>query len=150
MAQSLANVLVHIIFSTKNRTPFIKPDIENELFPYLASIFKACRSPAHQIGGTEDHIHVVCSLSRTIAIANLLEEVKKSSSKWIKTKGDQYSKFAWQNGYGAFSIGQSQLPMVKSYIIDQRDHHQKKTFQEEFREFLQKYQIQFDERYVWD
>jgi putative transposase len=150
MAQSLANVLVHIIFSTKNRAPFIKPDIENELFPYLASIFKACHSPAHQIGGTEDHIHVVCSLSRTIAIANLLEEVKKSSSKWIKMKVDQYSKFAWQNGYGAFPIGQSQLPMVERYIIGQRDHHRKKTVQEEYREFLEKYQIRFDERYVWD
>jgi REP element-mobilizing transposase RayT len=150
MPQSLANVLVHIIFSTKKRIPFIKPDIENELFPYLASIFKACHSPAHQIGGTEDHIHIVCSMSRTIAIADLLEAVKKSSSKWLKTKGDQFSRFAWQNGYGAFSIGQSQLPMVKRYIIGQRDHHRKKTFQEEFREFLQKYQIKFDERYVWD
>jgi REP element-mobilizing transposase RayT len=150
MAQSLANVLVHIIFSTKNRKPFIKPDLENELFPYLASIFKACRSPAHQIGGTEDPVHVVCSLSRTIAVADLLEEVKKSSSKWIKTKCDQYSRFAWQNGYGAFSIGQSQLPTVKRYIIGQKDHHRKKTFQDEFREFLQKYQIKFDERYVWD
>lgn len=150
MAQSLANVLVHIVFSTKNRAPFIKSDIENELFPYLASIFKARRSSAHQIGGTADHVHVICSLSRTITIANLLEEVKKSSSKWIKTKGQEYSKFAWQNGYGAFSIGQSQLTIVKKYILRQKEHHIKKTFQEEFREFLQKYQIQFDERYVWD
>jgi putative transposase len=94
MPQSLANVLVHIIFSTKNRSPLIKPEIETELYPYLASIFKACRSPAHQIGGTEDHIHAVCSLSRTITLANLLEEVKKSSSKWIKTKGPEYSRFA--------------------------------------------------------
>jgi putative transposase len=150
MPQSLANVLVHIIFSTKNRTPFIKSDIEIELFPYLSSIFKACHSPAHQIGGTEDHIHVVCSLSRTITIADLLEEVKKSSSKWIKTKGPEFSRFAWQNGYGAFSIGQSQLSVVKSYIVRQKEHHRKKTFQDEFREFMKKYQIQFDERYVWD
>jgi putative transposase len=150
MSQSLANVLVHIIFSTKNRAPFIKPDIENELFPYLASIFKSNRSPTHQIGGTEDHVHIVCSLSRTTSIANLLEEAKKSSSKWIKTKGQKYSKFAWQNGYGAFSIGQSQLPVVKKYIAGQKEHHRRKTFQEEFREFLRKYQIQFDERYVWD
>jgi REP element-mobilizing transposase RayT len=150
MPQSLANVLVHIIFSTKNRAPFIKSDIEIELFPYLASIFKACRSPALQIGGTEDHIHVVCSLSRTITIADLLEEVKKSSSKWIKTKGEQYLEFSWQNGYGVFSIGQSQLPVVKSYIVQQKEHHRKKTFQEEYREFLKKYRIQFNEQYVWD
>jgi putative transposase len=150
MPQSLANVLVHIIFSTKNRSPSIKPEIETELYPYLASIFKACRSPAHQIGGTEDHIHAVCSLSRTITLANLLEEVKKSSSKWIKTKGPEYSRFAWQNGYGVFSIGQSQLSIVKRYISQQKDHHRKKTFQDEFREFMKKYQIQFDERFVWD
>ncbi len=150
MAQSLANILVHIIFSTKNRAPFIKPAIEKELFPYLASIFKANRSPAHLIGGTEDHIHIVCSLSRTIALANLLEEAKKSSSKWVKTKGPEFLKFAWQNGYGAFSIGQSQLNVVKNYIAGQKEHHKKKTFQDEFREFLRKYQIQFDERYVWD
>jgi putative transposase len=150
MAQSLANVLIHIIFSTKNRFPFIKANIENELYPYLASICKACKSSAHQIGGTEDHVHIVCSLSRTIAIADLLEKIKKSSSKWIKTKGSGYTRFAWQNGYGAFSIGQSQLPVVKRYIAGQKEHHRKKTFQEEFREFLQKYQIQFDERYVWD
>jgi putative transposase len=150
MAQSLANVLVHVIFSTKNRDRLIKSDIEDELFPYLSSIFKASRSPAHQIGGAEDHIHIVCSISRTITIAELLEEVKKSSSKWIKTKGPEYSKFAWQNGYGAFSIGQSQLPVVKKYILQQKEHHRKKTFQEEFCEFLRKYQLQFDERFVWD
>jgi putative transposase len=150
MPQSLANVLVHIIFSTKNRAPFIKPDIEHELFPYLASIFKAHGCPSHQIGGSDDHIHIVCSLSRTLTIADLLVEVKKSSSKWLKTKGQEYRNFAWQNGYGAFSIGQSQLSVVKNYIASQREHHHKKTFQEEFRAILQKYQIQFDERYVWD
>jgi putative transposase len=150
MAQSLANVLVHIIFSTKNRAPFIKANIESELYPYLASIFKACNSSAHKIGGTEDHVHIICSLSRTIAVADLLEEVKKSSSKWIKTKRPEYTKFAWQNGYGVYSIGQSQLAVVKGYIAGQKGHHRKKTFQEEFREFLRRYQIQFDGRYVWD
>ena len=93
---------------------------------------------------------MACSLSRTITLSSLLEEVKKRSSKWIKTKGPFYTGFSWQNGYGAFSIGQSQLPSLKRYITEQREHHRQKTFQEEFREFLQKYRIEYDERYVWD
>jgi putative transposase len=133
MAQSLANVLVHVIFSTKNRAAYLKPELEHELFSYLASIFQASQCPAAKIGGTDDHVHVVCSLARTITIADLLEEVKKSSSKWLKTKGPKLTSFAWQNGYGAFSIGQSQLAVLKNYIARQREHHQRKTFQEEFR-----------------
>jgi len=150
MPQSLANILLHLIFSTKNRAPFIHPEIEGELYPYLASICRASGSPSHVIGGTEDHVHIACSLSRTITVSKLLEEIKRSSSKWMKTKGAELASFAWQNGYGAFSIGQSQLAPVRAYIAGQKGHHRVKTFQDEFREFLKRYQIQYDERYVWD
>ena len=150
MPQSLANVLVHLIFSTKNRTPLIRPEIEKELFRYLGSVCRACGCPAHKIGGTDDHVHLACSLSRTISLSKLLEEIKKSSSKWIKTKGPSYARFSWQAGYGAFSIGQSQLASLKRYIVQQRDHHRRRTFQDELREFLKRYEIEYDERYVWD
>jgi len=150
MPQSLANILVHITFSTKKRARLIDPAIESELYPYLASICRACDSPSHAIGGIEDHVHIALTLGRTISVADLLGEIKASSSKWMKTKGPQYADFAWQNGYGAFSIGQSQLSALKQYIADQKEHHRRRTFQEEFREFLKRYQVAYDERYVWD
>jgi len=150
MPQSLSNILVHVIFSTKNRAPLIDPDIEGELYPYLASICQACKSPSHAIGGTDDHVHIGLTLGRTISVADLLEEIKRSSSKWMKTKGSRYAGFAWQNGYGAFSIGQSQMPALKRYIANQKKHHESRTSQEEFREFLKRYQVPYDERYVWD
>ena len=148
--QSLANILLHVIFSTKNRAPWIPVEIEAELHPYLASSCRALRCPSHEIGGADDHIHIVCSLARTVTVSSLLEEIKSSSSKWIKSKGDRFARFSWQAGYGAFSIGQSQLDAVKTYIAGQREHHRQKSFQEEFREFLAKYQVHCDERYVWD
>jgi putative transposase len=150
MPQSLANILLHVIFSTKNRDPWIPVEIESELHPYLASICRAHRCPSHEIGSADDHIHIVCSLSRTVTVAALLEEIKSSSSKWIKTKGERFAGFSWQAGYGAFSIGQSQLDAVKAYIAGQREHHRQKAFQEEFRAFLAKYRVPYDERYVWD
>jgi putative transposase len=150
MPQSLANVLVHLIFSTKNRTPWLCEEIDNELFPYLAAACTACDCPAHKIGGTEDHVHLVCSLGRTVAISSLVGDIKASSSKWIKTKGARFAGFSWQAGYGAFSIGQSQLVRVKNYLASQREHHQCKTFQVEFRKFLKRYEVPYDERYVWD
>jgi len=150
MPQSLASILVHVIFSTKNRVPLILPDIERELYPYLASICRAHGCPAHAVGGTENHVHIACSLGRTVSVSDLIQDVKRSSSKWIKTKGARYDSFAWQNGYGAFSIGQSQLGALKGYIDGQKEHHRVKTFEEEFREFLTRYQIEYDDRYVWD
>jgi putative transposase len=150
MPQSLANILVHLIFSTRNRERFIEPDIEDELYPYLASICRACESPSHAVGGTEDHVHIALTLGRTISVAKLIAEIKASSSKWIKTKGPRYTCFAWQNGYEAFSIGQSQLPALKPYIAGQKEHHRRRTYQEEFRDFLERYAIAYDERYVWD
>jgi len=150
MAQSLSNVLLHIVFSTKHRQLWLDTEIEGELFKYIGGICRELKCPSHAIGGTDDHVHIACSLSRTLAICKLLEEIKSSSSKWIKTKGDQYSGFEWQNGYGAFSIGQSQLPDLRHYIGNQREHHRRLTFQDEYRKLLARYEVQFDERYVWD
>jgi putative transposase len=150
MPQSLANVLIHIVFSTKNRAPYIETEIQNPLHAYLATACRTCGCPAHKIGGTNDHIHILCSLSRTITMADFIGTIKADSSKWIKTQRTSLGGFSWQNGYGAFSIGQSQLDIVKKYIAGQNEHHRVRTFQEEFREFLKKYEIQFDERYVWD
>ncbi len=150
MPQSLARVLVHIIFSTKNRARFIKPEIEKELFAYQATVLRECGSPALIINGTEDHVHVLCSLSRTMAICDLLQEVKKRSSKWIKTKGREYREFAWQSGYGVFSIGESGVARAERYVTEQKEHHRKRSFQEEYRAILRQYKVEYDERYVWD
>lgn len=150
MPQSLSSILIHLIFSTKNREPLISESIEPELHPYLASIFRRLRSPSLAIGSADDHIHCLFSLSRVIKIADLVEEIKADSSKWIKTKGAEFRNFYWQRGYGAFSIGQSQVPDLKRYVARQRAHHQRVTFQDEYRKFLKSYGIDFDERYVWD
>lgn len=148
MAQSLSNILVHLVFSTKNRQPLIGTNMEAELWRYLAATCTAQGCQAHRVGGTTDHIHILCELARTVPVSGLLEEVKKSSSKWMKAKG--VGDFRWQDGYGAFSIGQSQFDDVIAYISRQEEHHRRVTFQEEYREFLKKYHVQYDERYVWD
>jgi len=150
MPQSLSSILIHLIFSTKNREPFLTPEIDSELYPYLASIFKAMKSPALIINGTSDHLHTLFSLSRVVTIADLVEEVKTESSKWIKTKGREFRSFHWQSGYGAFSIGQSQAISVKRYIRAQKAHHRRMSFQDEYRKFLNAYEVEYDERYVWD
>ena len=116
----------------------------------MASIFKAMKSPALIINGTSDHLHTLFSLSRVVTIADIVEEVKTESSKWIKTKGREFRNFHWQSGYGAFSIGRSQAPTVKRYIARQKEHHRRVTFQDEYRKFLKAYDIEYDERYVWD
>jgi putative transposase len=150
MPQSLSSILVHLIFSTKNRYPFLTPEIETELHPYMATIFRGLNSPALAINGNFDHVHVLFSLGRVVAVADLVQEVKTETSKWIKTKGDEFSNFYWQRGYGAFSIGQSNVPALKRYIRNQKQHHRRVTFQEEYRKFLKSYGIDYDERYVWD
>lgn len=150
MGQSLCQVYLHIVFSTKYRTPWITEDIQPELYAYMATVFQTCESPAILINGMEDHVHIICYLSKNIAISKLLEMVKKRSSKWIKTKGEKLSDFQWQNGYGAFSVSQSHVERVRQYIRNQKEHHRKRTFQEEFRTLLKKYNVSYDERYVWD
>lgn len=150
MSQSLASILIHIIFSTKNRQPFILPEIRKDLYDYIVGIARSCESHVHEIGGIEDHVHLLISLPRTLALCKILEEIKKGSSKWIKTKGSFFNDFAWQNGYGAFSIGQSNYENVRTYIQNQQEHHKKIAFQDEYRAILKKYHIIYDEKYVWD
>jgi len=150
MSQSLSSVLVHLVFSTKNREPFITPAIETELHPYMATIFRELKSPALAIDGTSDHVHVLFSLARVLTIADVVEEIKTSTSKWIKTKGPEYRNFHWQRGYGAFSIGQSNLELLKRYIRQQKEHHKHVTFQDEYRKFLNVYGIDYDEKYIWE
>ncbi len=142
--------MIHLVFSTKNREPFITPAIETELHPYLATIFRALKSPSLCIDGTVDHVHILFPLARVITIADLVEEVKTESSKWIKTKGLEFRNFHWQKGYGAFSIGLSNVETLKRYIRGQKQHHRRVTFQDEYRKFLKSYGIDYDERYVWD
>lgn len=150
MGQSLVQNYVHIVFSTKHREKFIHPPVEAELHSYLGGICNKLECQVLIVGGYTDHIHILCKLSKKIALMKLLEEVKSHSSKWIKTKGDAYKRFYWQNGYGAFSVNPSQVDFVIKYIEDQHKHHSKKTFQIEYREFLEKYKVDYDERYVWD
>jgi REP-associated tyrosine transposase len=150
MAQSLSSILIHLVFSTKNREPFINSAIENDLYRYMAKIFRELKSPSLAIDGTSDHVHSLFSLSRVISIADLVEEIKTSTSKWIKTNGREFRNFYWQRGYGAFSIGQSNVETLKRYIHGQKKHHQHHTFQDEYRKFLKAYQIPYDDRYVWD
>ena len=150
MSQSLSSILIHLVFSTKNREHFITPTIEAELHPYMAKIFRELQSPSLAIDGTSDHVHVLFSLARVVTVADLVEELKTSTSKWIKTKGGEFRNFHWQRGYGAFSIGQSNVEALKRYIREQKKHHQHRTFQDEYRKFLNAYGIDYDERYVWD
>lgn len=150
MSQSLSSVLVHLVFSTKNRESFITPQIETELHPYMGTIFRELKSPSLAINGTTDHVHILFSMARVVTIADIVEEVKTSTSKWIKTKRREFRNFHWQRGYGAFSIGQSNVASLKRYIRDQKEHHRRVTFQDEYRKFLKAYGIGYDEKYVWD
>lgn len=141
---------MHITFSTKNRYPFIDKRINDELFSYLGGICKNLECNPLIVGGYKDHIHILCLLSRKIALMKLIEELKTYSSKWIKTKGQSYQKFYWQNGYGGFSIHFGQVDVLKDYISTQEEHHKELSFQDEYRVLLKEYDIDYDERYVWD
>ena len=150
MGQSLVKNYLHLVFSTKYRQPFIKPPVEEELHNYLGGICNGLECPVIRVGGYTDHIHILCMLSKKMALMKLLEEVKSHSSRWIKTKGEEYKNFYWQNGYGAFSVNPAQVDKVIDYIANQHEHHQRNTFQEEYRVFLKKYKVDYDERYLWD
>ncbi len=150
MSQSLSSVYVHITFSTKKHFPFINESIRDSLFEYIGGICKGLQCAPVKIGGYRDHVHILCLISRKITQMKLLEEIKKQSSKWIKTKDKQFSNFYWQDGYGIFSVNPSETAIVISYIENQEEHHKKISFKDEFRAFLKKYHVDYDERYVWD
>jgi putative transposase len=149
MPQSLAKILVHTVFSTKDRRPFLRDkSLRNELHRYLGGLLANHDCQPLNIGGVEDHVHLLSTVARTCAAAEMVKEVKRGSSLWLKTRSSDLNDFAWQNGYGIFSIGFSQVEGVRNYIAGQEEHHRKVSFQDEFREFLRRYEIEFDERYV--
>lgn len=150
MPQSLARLHVHLVFSTKNREPLITDAVRDSLHAYMATVLQNLGCVPVLINSVEDHIHLLFDLGRTIAVSQAVEDVKKASSKWIKTQGPAFSGFAWQSGYGAFAVSESNVETVREYIAHQPEHHRKKSFQEEYRQFLERHRIAFDERYVWD
>jgi putative transposase len=151
MPQSLAKILVHTVFSTKERRPFLRDAaLRQELHRYLGGILKNVDCQPIIVGGVEDHVHLLASLSRTCAAAEMVKEVKRGSSLWAKEREAGMRDFGWQNGYGMFSIGSSQIEDTRRYIAEQEQHHRKLSFQDEFRLLLKRYELAYDERYVWD
>lgn len=150
MPQSLARLHVHLVFSTKNREPLITDSVRNPLHAYMATVLGNLGCHPVVINSVDDHIHLLFDLARTVAISQAVEDVKKSSSKWIKEQESGSGKFAWQSGYGAFAVSESNVGEVREYITNQQEHHRKKTFKEEYRQFLVRHRIPFDEKYVCD
>jgi putative transposase len=149
--QSLSNVLLHVIYSTKDRVPFLQDiGLRKELHAYLIGTLREIDCPSLKVGGVADHIHVLCRLSRTMTIADLIEATKTSSSKWVKREAPHVGSFYWQNGYAAFSVSPSNSDQVDHYIDNQEAHHRTQNYQDELRTFLRKHEVEFDERYVWD
>ena len=150
MPQSLAQVLVHVVYSTKNRKRFLRDaDLRARLYAYMAVILRdEVDSPAVIINGTDDHVHILVSLSRKFAIMDVVKVTKTETTKWLKKEG--ILNFAWQSGYGVFSVSQSMRDAVVKYIRNQEERHKRTTFQEEFRELCRRHGIEWDERYVWD
>ena len=148
MPQSLAQVYVHIVFSTKHGNRYIDEDFRAELQSYIIGILKNLKSYTHEIYANPDHIHILCTLPRTITIAQLINKIKSNSSRWAKPNGDE--NFKWQDGYGIFSASPSKLNFVKRYIRNQKNHHDTISYKEEMRRFFAEYEIEYDEKYVWD
>lgn len=150
MPQSLSHIILHIIFSTRNREPMIDASIRPRLHAYIATVCRDQGCHAYRVGGVADHVHIVTTFSRTITVAKLIEHVKKVSSSWMKKQNGPYGGFFWQRGYGVFSVSPADLDAVVAYVEDQEAHHRTTTFQEELRKFFKKYGVEYDERYVWD
>jgi putative transposase len=150
MPQSLAKNLIHLVYSTRNREPLLTEPVRAPLCAYASAVMRDLDSHVLAINAWHNHVHILFALSKNHSLSRVVMEMKRATSKWIKTQGKDFTKFHWQNGYGAFSIGQSGVEEVKTYIANQAEHHRVRSFEEELRSFLKRYQIEFDERYVWD
>lgn len=150
MASTLTKILLHITFSTKDRAPLLPASIESDLHAYIGGICRRMDSPLLAMGGTADHVHMMVSLGKTAALSDLMLNVKRDSSRWIKEKDAVLREFGWQDGYFGFSIGQSGVEALRAYIAGQKEHHEGVDFKDEVRALLRKYRIEWDERYVWD
>jgi REP element-mobilizing transposase RayT len=151
MPQSLSNVLLHLVFSTKNRQRLLTtPNLRSIMTGYMVGILRNIQCPSLLVGMVDDHVHILCNLHRTTSIAQLVEQLKTASSARIKEESPALGGFHWQNGYGVFSVSPSNVDHVKDYIANQEEHHRKRSFQEEFRLLLERHRVEYDERYVWD
>jgi putative transposase len=151
MPQSLAQIYLHLVFSTKDRRPFLQDLlVREEMHHYLGGTSNKLGCPVLRVGGVADHVHILCRLGRTITIADLVKELKRDSSQWAKSMTPELRDFYWQNGYGAFSVSPGHVEDLRAYIANQDEHHRQESFQEEFRRLLTKYGLEWDERYVWD
>ncbi len=151
MPQALSAVYVHLVFSTKERRPFLRdPEIRDQLHIQLGAISKSLECPPILTGGVEDHVHLLARFGRTITQANWVKELKRISNIWLHVQGWEYADFEWQSGYAAFSVSQSSLERVKHYIAQQEDHHRKIGFQDELRALLRKHELEWDDNYLWE
>ena len=148
MPQSLSQIYLHCVFSTKNGKRLIDDNFRKELHSYIIGVLKNLGSFVIELYANPDHLHILCTLPRTITVAQIISKTKTSSTKWIKKQG--VDKFSWQDGYGAFSVSPSKLQAVTKYILNQPENHRQNSFKDEFRTFLNEYHIEFDERYIWD
>lgn len=150
MTQSLTDIILHIVFSTKDRNPWILPEIEQELYQYICGTSRALNCPVIRINGVSDHTHILSHLDKTIPVCTLIGKLKAHSSKWIKGKSKNYRDFAWQAGYGAFSVSRHVMDGPIQYIERQKEHHKKVTFKDEYLKMLKLANIEYDEKYLWD
>lgn len=150
MPQSLMKLYAHLVFSTKNRQPFLDAGIQPRVHAYLATIVRGLDSPWVVVGGVADHVHILFDMGKLHAPVKFVEQIKRESSKFVKTLGTSYKDFYWQRGYGMFSVGPANRDDAEAYVRNQEEHHRSKSFQEEFRAMLRQYSVEFDEQYVWD
>jgi REP element-mobilizing transposase RayT len=150
MPQSLTKLYAHLVFSTKNREPTLDDEIRPRVHAYLATVVRSFGSPWVVVGGVADHVHLLFDMGKHHAPVAFVEQIKRESSKFVKTLGARYKRFYWQRGYGMFSVGPAHRDEAEAYVRNQEEHHRAKSFQDEFRMMLKRYGVEFDEQYVWD